>query len=109
MLQQSLEQTAGKTIGELRETYLQKTGKQLPEKAKKESWSIRFDHCFQRVILDNMTGDTWYNQINGRPAYKHLTRQQLRKAIEIADRMLEEGKPTVEKLNQKSLEYRNTV
>lgn len=106
MLQRSITQTEDKSIAELRQTYKEKTEEVLPRHAKDGEWCIRFDHCFQRVILDNMIGDEWYDYIDGRPAYKQLTRQQLQKCIELADRMIEEGKPTVNRLNNKSLEYR---
>lgn len=44
---------------------------------------VSLDHCFARIILDAVTEDTpWMNKIKS-PAYKHMTEEQLRRAIQI--------------------------
>lgn len=59
------------------------------------------------MVLDTLFQGAWYDPIDGTPAYKHLSTEELREAIKIADRMLEDGKPTVEKLNRQSLKWRD--
>lgn len=99
---------SGTDISTLREEYLRKVTEELPSQAKTNSgWPISEDHCFARVVLDNLFENEWSNHIDGSPAYRHLTADQLQSAISIADRMLVEGRPAVETLNQRSLQWRN--
>jgi hypothetical protein len=101
---------SGDDLSELRAEYKRKVNKELPEKAQnRDGWPIHLDHCFGRVVFDNLFGDEWYSHVDGRPAYKYLTRNELQQAIEIADRMLEDGKPAVEELNENSLRWRGKL
>jgi len=94
----------------LRSKYRRKVNEELPKRAREEGdWPIHLDHCFGRVVLDNVFGDKWYSHVDGRPAYEHLSGPELRRAIEVADRMLEDGKPAVEELNQRSLRWRGEL
>ena len=100
----------GENITRLRRTYTRKVHEELPERAQQsEGWPIHLDHCFGRVVLDNLFGDEWYDSVDGRPAYEHLSAAELAAAIEIADRMLDEGKPAVEELNRNSLRWRGNL
>lgn len=106
----SQETLDGKDLSGLRATYQQKVGKELPEKAQRsDGWPIHLDHCFGRVVLDNVFQDEWYNYVTGRPAYEQLSWDDLQAAIAIADRMLSEGKPAVEELNRNSIRWRNEL
>lgn len=97
----------GTDLSDLRETYLRKVTRELPERARsRDGWPIRRDHCFGRVVLDNLFGGAWYDHVDGRPAYEHLSEEELREAIAIADEMLDEGRPAVERLNDRSLRWR---
>jgi hypothetical protein len=99
----------GDEASRLRSEYRRKVNEELPERARKEGdWPIRLDHCFGRVVLDNLFGDEWYSHVDGRPAYRHLDVSELRQAIEIADGMLEDGRPAVKELNQNSLRWRES-
>lgn len=61
----------------------------LPAQARASgSWLIEADHCFARVVLDNLFGDVWYHHIDGRPTYRHLSQDELQTPIETADQML---------------------
>jgi hypothetical protein len=101
------ETLSGDNLFELRADYKRKVNEELPEKAQSsDGWPIHLDHCFGRVVLDNLFEDEWYSHIDGRPAYENLTQDELKQAIEIADKMLSEGKPAVEELNEKSLRWR---
>ena len=42
---------------------------------------IRFNHCFGRVVLDWLFDDVWYGHVD-RPAYRHLTAEQLSRCID---------------------------
>lgn len=98
----------GTDITTLRETYRRKVMEELPRAARDaDDWPIHLDHCFGRVVLDNLFGDEWYDHVDGRPAYENLSPGQLREAIAIADRMLAEGRPVVAALNENSLRWRD--
>ena len=104
MSQQTLE---GDTIDDLREEYRHKVTEMLPERAQSEDgWPIHLDHCFGRVVLDNLFGDEWYDHVDGRPAYMCLSMAELQEAIDIADSMLEDGPQRCEELNDRSLRWR---
>ena len=95
-------------ISELREEYDQTVNERLPERAQNsDGWPIHLDHCFGRVVLDNLFEDEWYDHVDGRPAYENLSAEELKRAIEIADRMLTEGRPAVAELNERSLRWRD--
>ena len=61
----------------LRERYQTLINQTLPATY---SQPIRFNHCFGRVVLDWLFGAVWYDHIE-RPAYKHLTNEQLARCI----------------------------
>lgn len=100
----------GEDVSQLRERYKRKVNRELPEKAQSsDDWPIHLDHCFGRVVLDNLFRDEWYRHVDGRPAYENLSGEQLGDAIAIADRMLQEGRPVVEELNENSLRWRGEL
>lgn len=104
MGQQTLD---GTDLTALRRRYRDIVHRQLPAAARRgEGWPIQADHCFGRVVLDNLFGDVWYDHVDGRPAYRHLTADELEAALGIAERMLDAGPPLVEQLNENSLRWR---
>ncbi|WP_435094764.1 hypothetical protein [Halorubrum sp. N11] len=104
MGQQSLD---GHDLTGLRAAYTRKVTEELPKRARQgDSWPIRDDHCFARVVLDAVFQDAWYDHVDGSPAYKQLSAAELREAIAIADRMLASGAPAVSALNRQSLRWR---
>jgi hypothetical protein len=99
----------GANISALRTRYDQTVHEALPARAKNAGdWPIHADHCFARVVLDNVFDDVWTNHVTGEPAYKHLSPTELQTAIEIADTMLDEGRPAVTQYNDRSLAWRDT-
>ena len=91
---------------ELRERYLHLTREALPARAAAEpGWPVRFDHCFMRIALDHAVGGRWTDAV-ARPAYRHLTEAQLRRAIGAAERMLAGGPEAARELNRASLDAR---
>ena len=63
------------------------TREQLPAAAPSRDWPVRFDHCFQRILLDNACKGRWTDTIE-RPAYAHAPDTILRAAIAKGERVL---------------------
>jgi hypothetical protein len=76
----------------------------LPQLAGPRSWPVRHDHCFARIILDQVCGGRWYDHVSGRPAYKHLSDVQLQAAVALAEDLVS-GADLVA-LNETSLAWR---
>lgn len=97
--------------------YLQKTWKELyseslPSLARTRDpvqphWPVMLDHCFARIILDNTVGEgreRWDIRLE-RPAVQHMSREQLKNAIELAER-IKSGQEDLVALDLQSLEVR---
>ena len=86
--------------------YFYLTREVLPNlaRSKRLTWPVRNDHCFQRIVLDNLCGGVWYNYL-GRPAYKHLTKEQAKLAIDLCC-SIEDGRADIHALNNQSLIWR---
>lgn len=70
-------------------------------------WPVTLDHCFARIILDITVGEgreQWDKRLE-RPAVTNMTREQLVKAIEMAER-IKDGKEDLVALDLQSLEVR---
>jgi tRNA A22 N-methylase len=90
----------------LQAEYLDLINTQLPEKAKKVTMPVRLNHCFGRIILDNLFKDCWYNQLSRKqPAYKQISESQLEQAIALAKSMIDYPE-TAKQLNDNSLRWR---
>lgn len=93
----------------LRNEYSSLINHQLPELAKQTPMPIRFNHCFARIVLDNLFEDCWYNHLSRKqPAYKQLSETQLSKAIAIAQSIVDRPEH-VEQLNRSSLSWRGEL
>ena len=90
-------------VGALRQRYLDLTTEVLPAQAT-AAWPVQDDHCFQRIVLDTLFDDVWYEHVES-PAYRHLSRQQSARAIELAISMVSDP-ARVRGLNQRNLAYR---
>ena len=94
----------------LRNRYIHLTKEQLPATAKAQGWSLRFDHCFMRVLLDHLFKDSWYNHLSRREAaYKQLSAEQLHQAIAMGEDLLERGEDYLRELNANSLRWRDKL
>lgn len=60
----------------------------LPSMAKAHGWPISQNHCFMRVCLDTSFGVPWHDVVK-RPASRHMTDDQLRKALMVAEQIVE--------------------
>ncbi len=74
------------TREQLAARWLDLTRRVLPGMAEAVGWPIRLDHCFMRVCLDHALGQPWHERVR-RPAIRHLSDEDLRRAITVAERV----------------------
>ena len=77
----------------------------LPGLAPARDWPVRFDHCFARILLDQVCGGRWYDHVPARPAYRHLPDDKLRAAVRLAESVAS-GEADLHALNRASLAWR---
>ena len=55
--------------------YMKFTKEVMPSMAtdKQLNWPVKYDHFFQRIVLDTICNGCWYDHLK-RPAYKHLSK-----------------------------------
>ena len=94
------------TKSSLVQQYLHLTRIVMPQLAQTliNKWPDEHDHCFQRIVLDAICGGVWYDHI-ARPAYKHLSLQQAKTAVQLCDDIIS-GKADIVDLNRQSLSWR---
>jgi hypothetical protein len=80
----------------------------LPAAAQAGDWSLRLNHCFGRVLLDDAVEGCWYDHLDrrARPAYRQLDDGQLAAAVALGERLLTEGDPLLRTLDARSLAWR---
>ena len=80
----------------------------LPATAREQGWSLRLNHCFGRVLLDDAVGGCWYDHLDRRAgaAYRQLDDARLAGAVELGERLLVEGDPLLRALDARSLAWR---
>lgn len=88
-------------------TWLDLINNQLPQLAKNYPLPIKHNHCFARCIFDNIFNQPW-NYIIDKPAYKHISDQQLEIAIIMAEQILKTPS-FINHLNHNSLQMRNSI
>lgn len=88
-------------LTQLQNRYLELTNKVLPQIAKERHFPVKFNHCFGRIILDNLFGCCWYEVLDRkhRAAYKQLTEEQLLRAIALAEAMIARPNEYIVQLN----------
>ncbi len=79
----------------------------MPLVAQDRAWPVRFDHCFQRILLDNVSGRPW-REVIAPPAYRNASDEVLQQAIELGEAALEGGVDLAE-LNRRSLHMRGKL
>jgi hypothetical protein len=90
----------------LEERYRQLVRHDLPARYREQGWTLRHDHCFGRVLLDDAVGGCWYDALDRRrTAFVQLTDVQLAGAVALGERLLVEGDPLRE-LDARSLTWR---
>ena len=87
-------------------TYMHLTKEVLPSMSRTDrtDWPVSEDHCFQRIVLDNVCGGVWYEYLD-RPAYKHLTNDQAQRAVKLCEDVAA-GRADLHMLYQQSLIWR---
>jgi hypothetical protein len=73
-------------------------------KGSTKKWPVRHDHCFQRIVLDNICEGAWYEFIKS-PAYQHLNATQAKAAVLLCRRIIN-GQVDLTQLNEYSLKWR---
>lgn len=98
-------------LTQLRHQYLELTNQVLPKLALSRDFPVRHNHCFQRIILDNLFGCCWYEVLERQqaPAYKQLTEKQLEQAIVLANQIIAQPDSYLQQLNQNSLSWREKL
>ncbi len=98
-------------IDQLRSRYLQLTNQTLPELAKARRFPVKLNHCFRRIVLDNLLGCCWYEVLDRgkEPAYKQLSQEQLEGAIALAESIISQPDEYLQQLNQNSLHWRGKI
>ena len=98
-------------IEELRAQYLKLVNQELPQQAKERDFPVRFNHCFARIILDNLFQCCWYEKIDRKKgaAYKQLSAEELEKAIALAEKIINSRDRYIQELNQNSLRWRGKL
>ena len=86
--------------------YLTLTREVMPRLARTahRQWPVRHDHCFQRIVLDAISGGVWYDHIR-RPAYRHMTGAQAAEAVALCEAIID-GRADLAALNRQSLVWR---
>lgn len=93
---------------ELEQRWLQLTRVDLPAVAAERSWPLKYDHCFQRVLLDGACKGCWYEHVPARPAYRHAPEPMLARAVGLAEQLLA-GTVDLGELNRRSLAWRGRL
>ena len=83
------------------------TREAMPAAAGERGWPVRFDHCFQRILLDNACGKPWREAIDA-PAYRHAPDAVLQQAISLGEAALA-GQADLGGLNRRSLRLRGKL
>ncbi len=89
--------------------YLHLTKEVMPTLAREAArhWPVVNDHCFQRIVLDAISGEVWYDHIS-RPAYRNMTTDQAERAVKLCEDIIA-GDVDIVALNRQSLSFRGKL
>lgn len=88
----------------LAENWFMLTRETMPSLAAERSWPVRFDHCFQRILLDNAVGGPWRESIAA-PAWRNAPDKVLIDALALGEAAVA-GNLDLAALNARSLGWR---
>jgi hypothetical protein len=91
----------------VRQAWKMLTEIQLPNAAIKGNWSVRYSHCFARILLDVIIGRPWRDCITP-PAWRNAPDAVLAEAIELGQALLN-GSANIDGLNRRSLALRGKI
>lgn len=78
----------------------------FPGVARREGYPIVHNHCFLRVVYDNLFGRKWQEVLDlKKPAIHQLDETQLRRAITLGNEVIAD-RATCEMMNERSLRWR---
>ena len=92
------------TRDELEARWFDLTRETMPFLAQSRDWPVRFDHCFQRILLDNASGGKWSDTIAA-PAYRNAPTEVLERALTLGEAAVA-GEQDLAVLNNRSLDWR---
>ena len=77
-------------------------------RARADGWSLRLNHCFGRVLLDDAVGGCWYDHLDRRAgaAYRQLDDARLGGAVALGERLLARATRCCATLDARSLAWR---
>nr|WP_293448512.1 hypothetical protein [Planktotalea sp.] len=86
--------------------YMVLTKEVMPQMARDPSvkWPVRNDHCFQRIVLDNVCDGPWFAHLS-KPAYKSLSHAQAARAVQLCEDIIADRVDLFD-LNKRSLNWR---
>ena len=94
------------TTEALRDALRHQANVEFPAAAKAGHYPIRLNHCFLRVVYDNLFGQQWQEVLaKSKPAIRQLSDEQLTAALAIGERVIAD-RDTCIALNRKSLDWR---
>jgi len=76
----------------------------LPRLAKERQWPVHLDHCFKRILFDNVLGCKWSEKVKA-PFCNNATADQMQKVVELGYDVIN-GVECLRELNQHSLHWR---
>ena len=80
----------------------------LPRAARERSdWPVALDHCFARILLDNVCGRPWREVVRP-PAWRRMPIPDLQAALALGEAALSGGADLAE-LNRRSLRLRGKL
>lgn len=95
---------------DLQRRYLELTRELLPIASARHHWSVTEDHCFMRILLDQLFQDCWYHHLNSKqPAYRQLNLDQLKACIRMGEQLLSGDTASLAVWNRESLRWRGKL
>jgi hypothetical protein len=91
----------------LDERWFELTRETMPSLAAERGWPVRFDHCFQRILLDNAVGTKWRDVI-APPAYRNASPEVMRRGLAMGEACID-GTLDLAELNRNSLSWRGKL
>ena len=93
-------------LAALKDQFRRQANHTFPAVARRGGYPIVMNHCFLRVVYDNLFGQKWQEVLSTKkPAIHQLDETQLRRAIELGNEVIAD-RGTCEILNERSLTWR---
>ena len=94
------------SLDDLKQALRTQANDTFPAAARAGGYPIVMNHCFLRVVYDNLFQQKWQTALDAKkPAIHQLDEMQLRRAITLGEEIIAD-RETCEILNQRSLKWR---